>query len=556
MVIIVTIALFFIQIQYSVNERTVRSLAEDKINIISRVIQVSIDEIHEITVTILSDPEIQQFDSSLSDPRDVQLHLQNVANLFSSYQIFKPYMETFYIRFNEDLSLSIGKVQEMFDGRFVEEREPELRALRGRPVIYPYPDDRGRYILSREIRKIKNLDQSHIASLHLVIDFEKWFDIYFRKYGIQNMLFFLQQSDGSIYCYEDVLDTRQIGIMVQQDSGVYRIGKEYFYLHSASIDNAGWKVFVLLPFTQIVNVKNLLMYGSIIGLLAGLTCLILWGRNWSRRITQPIVQLADKMAELQETDFTDRNHQLPVYNRKDDEIAVLYENFDRLLKKVDHLINENYRKQLLLKDTQLQNLIAQINPHFIYNTLDTISWMALGKETKGIPPMVQSLAKLLRASISAENIISLTDEVELLKGYLNIQKNRFQERLQYVIQQGAVPTGCMVPGMILQPVVENSIKYSLDIPKSAVHIQVSIEADDDSLILTVTDDGPGISENRLQEIAQDRAEKSIGLGNIRNRLAIFYGKRGSLEIQSSPGEGTRVRIRLPLIMEGRNIENL
>ncbi|MDC7124974.1 MAG: histidine kinase [Spirochaetales bacterium] len=556
LIIIVLLALTFIQIQYLINERAISTLAGDNIRIISKVIQFAINEIDDISTDILSDSQIQKYNSSLTDPKDIQLQLQNVATLFGSYQIFKPYIETFYIGFENEESYSIGKVQNIFTETFFESRETKLRDEKGKLIVTIYPGDPERFIVSREIRRIKNLEQGHIASLYIVINFEKLFDIYFRKFGIQNIRLFLLQGNNIAYNYDKKLDSEWIENLGEKKSGVRQINGQYFYLQSANIENTDWKVFILLPFSNIAKLRNNLIYISFLGLLLGLIGLASWGRYWAQRITRPIILLADKMEELQKTDFSERNTILPKYERQDDEIAILYDNFDRLLKKIDILIHENYRKQLLLKETQLKNLIAQINPHFIYNTLDTVSWMAMEKGTEQISAIVQSLAMLLRASVEADNIIPLADEVELLKQYLSIQKIRFQERLNFDINITGNMDKLTVPSMILQPIVENSIKYSLDIPKTILMVSIEIILVKDSIQITISDNGPGISSERLKNVLSDEYKESLGLGNIKNRLNIFYGEQSQLQIFSVIGEGTKVVINVPFEAKGVSDEEI
>lgn len=539
-------ALIFIQIQYSTNQRVISSLADDKTDIISSVMQVAIDEIEDITLDILSSNDVQNYTMSEKSSKESLQHIRNVAELFSSYQVFRPYIETVYIRFVNSETLTIGNVQELFTESYFYTQDKIIKGKRGRLHLSSYPGKPDLFIASREIRKIKNLDQDHLASLYMVINWDKILDIYFRKYRVHNIKSFLLQGVNSYYSYNNQLGLNVMREAAERDEGVHFIGDSYYYLNSVKIDNTDWRFYILLPFSDIIKLRNILMYSSIITLLLGVIGLVYWGRNWSRKVTSPIMSLADSMEELQKIDFSDRSYLLPEYNRQGDEIAVLYNNFSTLLKKIDTLIHENYLKQILIKETQLKNLLTQINPHFIYNTLDTISWMAVDNNTEKITEMVQALALLLRASISSEKIIPLEREIDLLEGYCNIQKVRFEERLIFNIRKSCDIEGMTVPGMILQPLVENSIKYSLNIPKSIVNIDVSIDRAENHLVIIVKDNGPGLSKNRLYEVFENDSNESIGLKNIRDRLNIFYGDRGSLDITSESGTGTEVIIKIPI----------
>ena len=550
LVAMVVIALVFIQIQYSVNKKIASSLAKNTAEIISHTLDVAISEIEELSIDIITNAEVQSYRPALPGTSENLDRLQKFSDLFASYQIFKPYIETFYLRFGDGASLTIGDVQPLFSEAFLESSEEEIGALNGKLAINSYPGKPDSFLAMREIRKIKNLDHSHIAILYAVVNLDKLLTEYFNKYGIHDPRLLLQQDKQTIYGFGGGIPAEYISKIVGRTPGVYRIGLEYLYLNSAEIKSAPWKVYILLPFSEIISLRNRLIYGSIIGLLAGFVVLLVVGWNWSKKITKPIIQLADKMKELRDTDFSNRSYKLPEYEKNGDEIAVLYNNFGRLLKKIDFLIHENYRKQLTIKESRLRNLMAQINPHFMYNTLDTIAWMAQKNDTRLVADIVRSLGMLLRASVSSENIIPMEDEIRLLEGYLKIQKARFHDRLDYSIENEAVNADISVPVLMLQPLAENSIKYSLDIPKASVKILINIKAENGFALFCIRDNGPGIAPEKLESVLGDKKKESIGLGNISDRLNIFYGKKARISIESSLGNGTAVTIRVPLSSRG------
>jgi len=239
----------------------------------------------------------------------------------------------------------------------------------------------------------------------------------------------------------------------------------------------------------------------------------------------------------------------PESYRGEDEIAVFYRDFQIMLRRINSLVNDNYLKQLQLREAELQTLQAQINPHFLYNTLDSIHWLARTGKTNDISRMTRSLANLLRAAVGSEQQeISLAQELVLLADYVSIQSLRFGERLRFSLQVSDEARECKVPSMTLQPLVENSIRFGVESSREGSTVAVLAHRNDAELVLSVKDNGSGMSEELALRVAAGEVERSvggIGLKNIRSRLALLYGDAGKLRIDSSPGHGTTVTIRIP-----------
>jgi two-component system sensor histidine kinase YesM len=268
----------------------------------------------------------------------------------------------------------------------------------------------------------------------------------------------------------------------------------------------------------------------------------------ARSLTRPIEQLTAKMKQVENGEFKMADEAANVSQRTD-EIGVLQKNFAIMIKKIDTLIKEDYTKQILIKDAQLKALQAQINPHFLYNTLDSINWLAKVNGQGHISAMVESLGNLMRNAISGkEPIITLEEEVQLLKDYLTIQKMRFGERLRYQLDIDREWLGLKVPKLTLQPIVENSINYGLEKTLTECRITVMAVSQADSLKIMVTDNGPGIPEEILEKLAQGEIKpkgSGMGLENIDHRLKLIFGEEYGLCITSELGKGATVTIRIP-----------
>lgn len=256
---------------------------------------------------------------------------------------------------------------------------------------------------------------------------------------------------------------------------------------------------------------------------------------------------------MEEGDFRP-SEPAPERYRGEDEIAVFYRDFQIMLRRINTLLQDNYLKQIEIREAELQTLQAQINPHFLYNTLDSIHWLARTGRTNDISRMARALANLLRSAIGSDRQeISLAEELALLEDYVFIQSLRFGDRLRFSLRASDEARECRVPSMTLQPLVENSIRFGVESSREGSTVTVSAERNDGELVLSVQDDGAGMSEELAHRVAAGQVERSvggIGLKNIRSRLALLYGDHGKLGIDSAPGDGTTVTIRIPARVVG------
>ena len=244
---------------------------------------------------------------------------------------------------------------------------------------------------------------------------------------------------------------------------------------------------------------------------------------------------------------------------RQDEIGKLYASFQQLISEIQDFIIKDYQTKLLASEMEFRFLQAQLDPHFLYNTLNSINWLAINKGDWEISEMVTSLSKLLRKKLDNKHEFTMIkEELDLIRAYIKIQSVRFDERLIYKeqVDHNLLEEG--IPQLILQPLVENSIKYGVERFDRPVTILVSIYRSENSLVLKVTDDGPGFGN------ISEPNEKSTGVGiaNIKSRLSIIYNEKSSLNIESEENTQTTVTIKLPYkgntdrrITNGKNSNN-
>lgn len=330
-------------------------------------------------------------------------------------------------------------------------------------------------------------------------------------------------------------------------ASIIKINKKKYLVSKMTSSNDEWNYLSIFPYHEIlkilylVNIILFLVYIFIFVLIA------YFGIKFTKSITNPIEYLAGAMKGVEDNKFDVSSFIIPEYN-KVDEIGVLYKEFKIMLEKIDNLINENYKKQIITKDAQYRALQAQINPHFLYNTLESINWIAKLNNQDKIARMVKALGNLFRVSITNRVIFSIKDQIDLINDYVAIQKIRYEDRLNVIVDGSKEVFEYGIPKLIIQPIVENSIKYGLEVLTGNCDIKINITGKKDNIKLVVSDNGPGMKKEFVKKLTKGKIEpkgSGIGLKNIYDRLSMVYGEKFSLKIESELQKGTTVSITIP-----------
>ena len=258
------------------------------------------------------------------------------------------------------------------------------------------------------------------------------------------------------------------------------------------------------------------------------------------------------------TTITKNDLQVLVTNENADEITELGQNFNVMIQRIRELLNAKVKEQEILQKAELKALQAQINPHFLYNTLDTIVWMAESKKTNQVIEIVRALSSFFRISLSkGKDWISIREEIEHVRSYLVIQKMRYRDILNYKIEVDKDLLDGTILKLTLQPLVENAIYHGIKNKKNGGTIVVRAQRVGDNLVrLEVQDDGVGFTPHKLAQIrakiAEDEfgeitmKEEGFGLENVNKRIKLYFGKDYGLYVQSKYQEGTQVVAKIPL----------
>ena len=331
---------------------------------------------------------------------------------------------------------------------------------------------------------------------------------------------------------------------------IKNIKGENYQLTKVSSKYTGWETIGVFPESEGLRVIQYIRYYSlIIGFIAliiaeGLVVI------FTRSIVKPIQKLKRLMKEAQRGDLT-----VSFNTKYNDEIGELGNSFNTMVKEINNLINLVQIEEKNKRMAEMNVLQAQIKPHFIYNTLDTIRWMAEEHNENDIVKIIEAFTNLLRISLSkGKEIISVKEELNHMQSYLTIQKIRYEDKLDYEIQFDENILNYKLIKLILQPLVENAIYHGIKEKRGNGKVVITGEIKGDLLCFTVKDNGKGIEEELLKKINKmlvnsNEKENKMGYGifNVNERIRLTYGEKYGLIYKSIYGEGTIVQVRHPII---------
>ena len=356
---------------------------------------------------------------------------------------------------------------------------------------------------------------------------------------------------------EDMIAKVDLSAKLGDDQASYvdsASGKPKFVVFTTS-PVTGWKIVGIVPLQEIMVEANSIRQLIIVSVVLSIVFAI--GLNFfiTARLTRPVQLLKNKMRQAASGYFDAK-----VKPTGHDEIADLGNSFNIMLEKINGLMEQHLKEQEQIQKAELRTLQAQIHPHFLYNTLDSIVWMAeAGKDDKVIA-LVQALSRFFRVSLNKGlDWIPLKEELEHVRSYLVIQQIRYRDILEYEIDAPGALGDCRILKMTLQPIVENALYHGIKNKRGKGMIRISCRAvSEQELLIEVSDNGIGMSEERLAKLREQLARHIIpeettgsevsggfGLHNVQQRLRLYYGESCAIRIDSVDREGTTVAMRIP-----------
>ena len=392
-----------------------------------------------------------------------------------------------------------------------------------------------------EIVAVRNIydGRNRTAVLCITLDYNKIFKPLKNIISEESGTMVLDQSQNIVYRDENIQDN-DLADLGESDKILEQISKEYVAVNSTS-QNTGWK-FYLYKTKKSVEKSVYQMLLAEIPLIAGCVLIIfILGMAFSRLFTRKIEMLTENMDQV--------NHgsrEVTVTSDAEDEVGVLIRSFRRMMGEIDRLISEVYENKIALKEFELKALTAQINPHFLYNSLSIINWMAIKSGQKEISKVTLDLSTFYRTALSkGEDMVTVENCIRNIEAYLSIQlvmhDNDFTVEWKIDPQVKAEK----VPKLILQPVVENALEHGLDVKEEGDKIlQLSFLDAGDAVLLRVEDNGMGMEQSVAESLVTYQAE-GYGLKNVNDRICLLYGEEYKIRITSSVGKGTVVEMRIP-----------
>lgn len=300
------------------------------------------------------------------------------------------------------------------------------------------------------------------------------------------------------------------------------------------------------------NHATRLLYDSIDIYVAGIVCILLAGiisfGIFTFRITKPIEEVKEKISEVEKGDF---HAKLPEYASQ--EFSEISRGFNRMTQEIDHLVNEVYEKQILVRDMELKFLQTQMNPHFMFNVLNALALQAKIDGNDELSGKISVFSQLIRAKIyrSETEKVQIKQEMEYVRYYLEIQKFRYGDSLTYSVQVEKSVEECYIPKLCIQLVAENAVVHGLEPKMGGGRVDITAEQREGKIQITVVDNGVGFDIDGevslpLKMEAGHKSHNHVGLNNADSIIKLMYGKEYGIHIYSEAGQGTRVTISIPL----------
>ncbi|WP_199613893.1 cache domain-containing sensor histidine kinase [Paenibacillus alkalitolerans] len=527
-------------------EHRIYTEAAEVLNLSSSAIDSELSEIEKWSFQMSTDARIQDYLAFIRGNDTIYELFRVRENLFNRMLYFmeqEKYISSLQIMDSQGTVLTTVTFGIQDQGLDLERIAKEAG---GSNVWLAGREDSQKLISIRQIRGMENLNLSHYGVLVFWIDMETLVDQFLDLSA--DKLFVIAQNDQIVFSNNPELDeTEFINSQGKNGFEIREIhGKKYLISYLTSEHHDGLSYYNILPYEVISRQTGQLRTQMILFFIVLFLLVLPISRMAAHSITKPLVSLTEKIKQVQRGNFENTDTLQSTPNM--DEIGQLHRNFRIMLEKINELFKENYQKQLIIQETEYKALQAQINPHFLYNTLDTINWMAKINKQHQIAETVEALGNMLRSVISKkEPLIPILEELNILNDYVTIQKNRFDDRLDFRLNVDQEINLCFIPKLTLQPVVENAIQHGLEAVRGVCRIEVVAERVGEHIEIVVSDNGPGMDAQKLEDLRMGKVvskKTGIGLKNIDDRIKLMFGEKYGIRISSEPGKGTSVTILL------------
>ncbi len=382
-----------------------------------------------------------------------------------------------------------------------------------------------------------------------------------RIYIINKDLQVLAGWDKELIMRSLPLDRKSLDIVKQSAEGSllgkFKGGRSYIHFEEIGVNN--WKLIGIINNREFQSKAKVIRNRILIDGLAIIAVLIIVTIIVANRLTRPLQNICSFLGKVETGDLTIRTDE-----SGSKEIKNLSDQLNRMIDRINLLLEEMYEEQLFKRKVALKALHTQINPHFLYNTLESISWMIETGKREVAVKLIESLANFFRLGLSGgRDIVTIGKELEHAESYLKIQQVRYQERLDYVIDVDDEIRNEQITKITLQPLIENAIYHGIKLKNDGLgRIYISGSRVGNLIKLEVADNGVGMNSVKLAELEESLVEprldpetsgKGYSIENINTRIKLYFGKEYGLHYSSKEGVGTRVEVILPVNWKPRDI---
>lgn len=409
-------------------------------------------------------------------------------------------------------------------------------------VISKYGADYGIFIV-KELRRIQNLSLNPLGVLMIRIDMEKLIKSSISSISeYDDTAYFLFDKDTNLIYHDNLLSAEgalKLTQSMKQPYDIIEAENQKLFAVSDMIPIYEWNCICTVSYNSIY--QTITLSGRSFFLLMLLATTIV--SYCSIRIVLALFRRFDCLIHNMKL-FGEGNYTAPVQPQHypEDEIGLLYQNFDRMVEKIQLLIQENYVNELLKKEAQIKAMESQMDPHFLYNTLDSINWRARMIKSEEISQITTSLGNLLRLSLSKNSQnFTLGQELTLVENYITIQKIRYQKRLEFHCNIPDNLMDILIPKFTIQPLLENAIRYGLEESSDPCFISITQKQTPEDLIIKITNTGSSFEENFMEKLLNEEITPhgfGIGILNIHKRIQMTYGTAYGLNLYTEETEDT------------------
>lgn len=555
-------SLFYRQLYLNISQKRISEFSVQTLNSIQTNMDLMINNADSLSQMVLSNGDLQDLLREGSMYEDLNRQAKVGSYLYKLIQS-APYINSVYILDNSNNIYSVGGdilpymhsesiINSKWYDEVIKKRGSYILKLNGGGVTFE-SNDKTYVSLIRLVRDVDNLEKLGILIVNIPQkSFMEAFDNI--SSDIDTNIIILDDEDNKIVSskelnnmkgkYMDDIDEEMIEAAYELEYGHsgYLMKKfnntEYLFSFTSNNDY-NWKFVSMIPFNQMSKENiSVLLIGFIIILINGII-LALCSIRISKIITEPIKYLLDSMKDIEKGVFNEVSVKPYGY-----ELKKLCSGYNIMINEIKKLIGRVIEEQKIIRKAELYTFQAQIKPHFLYNTLDSINSLALSNGNNDVSELVESLANYYRISVSkGKEIITIKEEIKMVQNYLKIQKVRYPDMFEVYYEIDEDCSKCMIPKLVLQPLVENALYHGIRAGRKKGNIKIKAHRFNNIVRLSVEDDGLGMSKEKIESIMNDRNDESnnsFGLKGTLERIKIYCGNENAFKIVSKEGIGTKI----------------